>query len=193
MSETINRLYDSADRARQAAEELRGHRLHKFTEVHVTGDGVPADEAAVLAALVKAKVLKAHARQLVPGVLRGGTLVTVHAPFGSAVAARQVLDRHGPIDSGLPDAHDPALWDEAAPMSSFFGVRVLIDHEDSFSRFWSLPILTRQGRATCESLGLPLLSDSSRPYKGLLGLPLLSRNPAPLSSLLGLPLLRAHR
>jgi hypothetical protein len=195
MSQTINRMFATADRANEAAAALRGNRLNRFDEVFVTSaaaSGSTTDE--IVAALMKAYVVKWEARILAAGIKNGGSLVTVHAPFGSAVAATQELERYGPIDSGLPPyVSDLVPWDEAAPLSSALSLPVLVSDNASFSSFWGLPILTRGQRTTGEALGLPEISRSSGPFTGTFGMALLSRNPAPLSSMFGLPLLTAAR
>jgi hypothetical protein len=114
----------------------------------------------------------------------------VHAPFGSAMTAIEILEGYDAIDSGIGDAGSGLTpWDEAAPCSSALGLPVLASNNSSFSQFWNLPLLSRSGGTT-----FPVgLSRSSGPYKGMLGLPLISRKAAPLSSMLGLPLLTKSR
>lgn len=197
MTQTINRMYDSLERARQAAHELQNNRFIRFTEVHVVGPDAGGAEASVdsiVQALMKAYVLRADARVVAPAIQRGHALVTVHAPFGSATTAIEILDNHGPVDSGLVEAEDrPVPWDPATPCSNVIGLPVLLSHEDSFSRFWSVPALTKSGSTTCAALGLPELSSNDGPYTGLLGMPLLSSKATALSSMLGLPVLMTKR
>jgi hypothetical protein len=194
MTQTINRMYDSLDRARQAAHDLRTHRFIRFTEVHVVGPdagGAHASLDGIVQALMKAYVLKADARVVAPAIQRGHALVTVHAPFGTATTAIWILDSHGPVDSGLVETQDRLVpWDEATPCSNVMSLPVLLKHDDSFSRFWSLPELTRAGGTT---LGLPELLSNHGPYTGLLGMPLLSSKGTVLSSMLGLPVLMSKR
>lgn len=201
MTQTINRMYDSLGRANQAAAELRTNRFVRFADVYVTTStgGVGPDGAAgaaalpaegIVAALMKAYVLKAHAKVFAEGIQRGGTLVTVHAPFGTAVDAITILESFGPVDSGVPDDRDPPVpWDEAAPCSSTLGLRVLLPDSATFSRFWNLPVLSRRGGTTCSWLGVRELSDSSKPFTGTFGMALLTNQPTWLSSKLGLPVL----
>lgn len=197
MTQTINRMYDSLDQAQQAAHDLQTNRFIRFTEVHVVGPDAGGPEAStegIVQALMKAYVLKAHAMVFAPGIQRGQALVTVHAPFGSATTAIEILDSHGPVDSGLVETEDrPVPWDDATPCSNVMGLPVLLGHDDSFSRFWSVPALISGGRTTCTSLGLPELSSNDGPYTGLLGMPLLSSKGTALSSMLGLPVLMGKR
>lgn len=193
MTQTIHRMYDSPERANLAADALRASRFERFDEVHVvghSGDGDAASTDVIVAALMKAYVLKAHARVLAEGIRRGGTLVTVHAHFGTADAALTILERHGPIDSGLPEAVDrPLAWDEAAPCSSLLHMPVLLADNATFSRFWNVPPLLKSGATTSSVLGLPEATASSGPFTGSFGLALISDKATILSSLLGLPVL----
>ncbi len=200
MSQTINRMYDSFERASAAAEALLSHRLTRFTLVHVVGPHgrtAPAQGQAALSyddivnELMKAYVLRAHAKVLAKGIERGNSVVTVHAAFGTAVDAIETLEAHGPIDSGLAEPTWPAhAWDDAAPLSSLFGgIAVRSKDPTPFATFWSLPTLVAKGRTTFSGWGLPELSSSAAPLSSSLGLPLLSNKAAPLSGLIGLPLL----
>ena len=194
MSQTIHRMFDSHERASSAAAELRNHRLDRFDDVHVfTSRGPAGAELSVddiVAAMMKGHVLKAHAKVLAQGVKRGSTLVTVHAPFGTAASAIDVLERHGASPSGLPEVKERLrAWDDAAPLSSALSQRVLLDDSATFSRFWNVAPLLKSGATTSSALGMPEISRSSGPYSGAFPLPLLSRKATPLSTMLGLPVL----
>ena len=190
MTQTITRMYDSADRANAAAHDLRHNRVFMFEDVHVIAAGPGANPDGIVDAITKAMVLKAHARVFAEGVKRGSGLVVVHAPFGCAEEALNILARHGPIDSGVPDDREPPIvWDEAAPLSSAFHFPVLMKDSATFSSFWNVPPLLRGGRTTGAGLGLPEIKASRGPYAPTIGLPLLSSKASPLSSMLGLPLL----
>lgn len=190
MTQTIHRMYDSAERAQQAAHALQHNRFIRFAEVHCVGPDAGGQDA-IVQALMQACVLKAHAQVMAPAIERGCGLVTVHAPFGSATTAIEILDEFGPVDSGLREPEDRLTpWDPATPCSHLMGLPVLVNHQDSFSGFWSLPMLSREGGTTSAALGLRELSDNTGPYQGVLGQNLLMDNPAPLSSALGLPLLK---
>jgi hypothetical protein len=204
MSQTINRLFDNPERAAQAAHELRTNRLYPFEQVHVftrhgeAGAAAGAGELsvdAIVAMLMKAYVLKAHARNLAHRIQRGEVLVTVHAPFGSATTALEIFDSHGAIGPGVAADDGDRLkpWDDAAPCSSLLGLPVVLGNDQSFSRFWNVPALTKHGSTTSSAFGIPETTDSSGSYKGFLGLPLISHRAAPLSSMLGLPQLTKSR
>ena len=190
MSQTINRMYETLARANNAAWALRHEG---FTDVHVCSRGAAGSSTdAIIAALTKGLVLKAHAKVYAEGIQHGASLVTVHAPFGTADAATSVLERHGPIDSGVPEPElDMLLWDEAAPCSSAMRVRVLLDDSMTFSRFWNVKPLVKSGKTTSSALGLPESRGSRGPFSGTFGLPLLSK--LMVSSMLGMPLLSKPR
>lgn len=203
MSQTINRMYDNHASATRAAHELRSNRFDRFTAVHVvtrsdvlaqgTGEA-DATIDGIAASIMKGHVLKAHAMVFAERVFRGGTLVTVHAPFGTAVAAMNILDSHGPIDSGVPELKDDIVaWDEAAPCSSALHIPVLLDDSATFSRFWNVPPLLKKAATTFSAFGIPETVDTNGPYRGSFGLPLLSNKPTIFSSMLGLPVLSKPR
>jgi hypothetical protein len=203
MSQTIARMYESHERAEQAAHELRTNRHVGFNEVFVfarsggTGAGTGGAESSldgIVARLMACHVLKAHARGYAAGVLRGGALVVVHAPFGCGAEAERILAEHGPIDSGVAEASDrPMAWDDAAPCSSALHVRVLLDDAHTFSRFWNVAPLVKSAATTFSALGLPEVTSSSGPYTGTFGMPLISKKGTFLSSMLGLPVLMNAR
>lgn len=200
MSQTINRMYDNHESAARAAHELRSSRFDRFTAVHVVTRSAGADAGAdasidgIAASIMKGHVLKAHAVVFAERIRRGGTLVTVHAPFGTAAAAMNILDSHGPIDSGVPELKDDIVaWDEAAPCSSALHMRVLLDDSATFSRFWNVPPLLKKAATTFSALGIPETVAFKGPYAGTFGIPLISQKATILSSMLGLPVLSKPR
>ncbi len=202
MAQLIGRMYDSFERAAQAAAVLRSNDVHHFPDVFVVSRDAGPDAAAaagsspdgLMASLLEAHVLKAHARVYAEGIRRGGTLVVVHARFGTAVLAIDLMEQFGPIDSGVADFKDPPrAWDEAAPCSSVLQLPVLLANSATFSRFWNVPTLLKRAATTFSALGIPELSDTRGPYAGTFGMPLLSPKVTILSSMLGLPLLLKPR
>jgi hypothetical protein len=190
MSQTINRMYDSLERANQAADELKNNRFDRFDDVYVVGGGAGASTDDIVARLMQAFVLKAHAKVFAERIKRGGALVTVHAAFGTAVAAIEILDRHGPVDSGVVETSEPVMaWDDAAPCSSLMHMPVLLADSATFSKFWNVRPLAKHGATTGSALGLPEVSKSSGPFTGTFGMALISKKPTILSSMLGMPLL----
>jgi hypothetical protein len=182
----IVRLYDSAARAAEAVRKLADWGFLD-EDIDVVGpDQAPNDDAAV-AAIAKACVLRSDAAVYARGVRRGGTLVILRAPFGTGGTASDLLDECGPIDAGMAYREArPHGWDDAAPLSSALRMPTGVSSHDSFSAYWSLPLLSRTSRTLCSALGWSELSDSEF---ALFGRPGLSRNAAPFSNALKLPLL----
>jgi hypothetical protein len=199
MSQTIARMYETHERAEQAAHELRTNRFVQFSDVFVFarhgghGAGTAGAESTpdgVVARLMSAHVLKAHAKGYAAGILRGGSLVVVHAPFGCGAEATNILESHDPIDSGVPEARESVVgWDDAAPCSSALHMRVLLDDSATFSRFWNVPPLVKSAATTSSALGLPEASPSKGPFAGTFGMSMISNKATIFSSMLGLPVL----
>ena len=91
MSHEISRMYATGEAAGNAAAELEEEG---FDEVHVVhppvareGSNIPV--SAIAAQIAQGNVLLADARIYAEGVAKGGSLVTVHAPFGSGKKAAQ--------------------------------------------------------------------------------------------------------
>jgi hypothetical protein len=218
MSQTICRMYGSLDAASKAAAALEEEG---FREVHVTsapGDNAAsgdneARKAAVVEELMRAYVLKADALIYAPRILAGGTLVTVHAPFGSALLATEILADFAPIDSGVAEIREPGpVWEEGAPLSSALRIPVLLGKDSKFSTDGGIPLLSQNPTPLSDRIGMNPLSldqdgtakllDEPAPLSKRLGLKILSSpfgtaklldNPAPLSSILALPVLIGER
>jgi hypothetical protein len=191
MPTEINRMYSSQDTARKAAAELREEG---FTDIHVVTP--PTGEAplsAIAAQIAQNRVLLADARIYAKGVAAGGSLVTVFAPFGSGLAAEQILDSHGPIPNGMPEPQPETLWDEATPLSSALMIPLLSDDATPISKIIGFPPLTSPDCSASNVIGMPLLSQNAAPLSSLIGMGLLSKNAAPLSSMLGMPTLKNFR
>lgn len=189
MTQTISRLYGSHDKALRAAAELRRDRIWEG-HVYVAGPADGRTEEVIAAEVMKGYVLRAHARMYAAEISRGGSLVTVHAPFGYGVTAAHVLDKYDPIESAVAGAVQPTRsWDEAAPLSSAIGLPALIKNPTPMSRAWDVRPLIPGRSSVFGNLGLPELVDSRESLSDMLRLPLLSKNPAPFSALFRLPLL----
>ena len=191
MSHEITRLYASQDAARAAAAELREEG---FTDVFVVTppSGSDAPVSAIAAQIAEGRVLLADARIYARGVAAGGSLVTVHAPFGTGMLATTILEEHKPIASGKAEPEPEKLWDEATPLSSALMIPLLNDDATPVSKIIGIAPLTSDTCSASGMVGLPLLTDGSVP-DGRWGMKFLSNNPAPLSSLIGMPLLKPFR
>ncbi len=205
MLEPVVRMYPSERAARDAAAKLRAHAFPQDWTFVIPPPAPDASPEWVETQILAARVLKRRAKVYAEGVRAGKTLVVVHAPFGRAGLAMDVMDEFGPVDTGLKvEEPDAPIWDEGAPLSSALGLPTLLrDSPAPLSALFGLGTKS-EGRswlgflfgeignphfAFSGLLGLPMLSRKAAPLSSALGLPLLSRKAAPLSSALGLPLI----
>jgi hypothetical protein len=208
MTQIISRIYDSRERAAEAVKALKdygfsGLDIHAVLARSSSQGGVtaaPAEIDDLVTSIQKAGIFKSRAEIYADRVRSGGNLVTVHAPFGSAHAATQILDRFDPIDSGVAEEAGASLdWVDAAPLSSALQIPLLLDDPAAFSSAIGLPVLLDyEPRKTSllsspsplsSTIGLPTLSDDATPLSSRIGLSVLSDKAAPLSSSVGLALL----
>lgn len=199
MVQTISRMYATPTQAKRARDELdqQGYQdLHIYTGPVAGEDGAVAaspPRADIISALTKAYILKHHAGAYADRIAKGGSLVTVHALFGTALKAKTILDSHDPIESGVPDPVFPAyVWDDNYPMSSALQLPLLTSTKLPFETMWNVSSLTRSKALFSDWLGLPLLSKAATPFSDAASLPLLSASQTPFSSLLGLPVLTSQ-
>jgi hypothetical protein len=155
--------------ADKAAEDLR---LHGYADVHVFGGAAAATAEAYTDALCKAYVEKAVARVLARGLAAGRGLVVVHTQFGRTAFAEKLLNRHGPVEDGLPDRREAGpRYEDAAPLSSTLQLPVLTRTQHPFEAFSSLPTLTRSGWTFSDALQFGVRAKRAAPLSESLGLP----------------------
>ena len=144
-----------------------------------------AGDEGVLASMIGHGLTQAEAAGCASAVSRGGAVVSVAAPFGSANMATHVLKSFDPGTLlSAPDAAAPDESADPAPFSAAFGWKLLSSGAAPFSGLFDLPVLSKK-----QSPSVNLLEGAPSPFSRSLGLPTLSRNPAPFSSLFKLPLL----
>jgi len=191
MSQTISRMYKTPARAASAKAALE---QEDYSDVHlVSGDSARDSVDEIVAAITKGNILKSYARVYAEGIRKGGSLVTVHAPFGGAARAVRILGKFSPIDSGISEPESHVMpWDEATPMSCILQMPVLLEDPAPFSRFWNVPPLLGGAFSLSSLFGMPLLTEAASRSSSF-GIPLLSSNATPLSSLLGIPTISRPR
>jgi hypothetical protein len=208
MADIITWVYGSYENALTAVNELK---LHRFTDSEITvvsprnTGGTAPDFNAVVNAIAAGWVLKSEAAIYALSVMRGALLVTVRAPFGAGSRAAAILDKHDPVESGVPMREFPRMrpWDDKAPASSLLHMPVLADPDSSLSAILGLPLLAKRGRTLCAVLRMPELVSRASAKAMLLGPAILKgsprimgatviRGPAYLSSALHLRLLLSH-
>lgn len=190
MSQPIVRVYDSVAKAQQAVDALV---LNGFGTdlINMVAPREPAQSPDDIAAAIRAGyVLKGYAKAYAACVQNGLTVLSVRAPFGTGVMVTQLLDEAGPVESGVPEPREVGpTWDEATPLSSALNLPVLAKDNVTFSGFWQMPMVLREGRRSNTSFKVTFRKGSNAaPFSSLIGMPLLSKN-FTFSSLIGMPLL----
>ncbi len=204
----ISRLFDTHVEAMTAVGELKeaGCRDERIHIVSPEAEGVSAP------AIMTLGLSQALATQYAEGVAKGGTLLVVDAPFGTAAAVIEILHRGQPeAVAQVPATEFGTDWRSAAPLSAALGWKVLLDDPTPLSsKFgWSVlsgsqtpkaklsdnpaPLSSAVGWATLSSKAAPLsealgwktLLNDPAPLSAKFGWKTLSNDPAPLSSKLG--------
>ncbi|MEJ1158548.1 hypothetical protein [Prosthecomicrobium sp. N25] len=189
MVQTLCRMYPTNAEAEAAFAELGRYTdyedkfLFSATDP-ATGSALTRD--AVEKAMMGAFIPRAEAQVYAARVAAGHSLVAVHAPFGTALTATTILDRHGPIDSGIPaPAYEPYQYDPRTPFSSVLWLPTLSKTRLPFQKVTGLPTLT-EGPALMTRLLGPLLT-GTKVFTTFM--PMLTRDRTPFSNLLNLPTL----
>lgn len=189
MSQTIVRVYDSEAKAQQAVDALV--RKGFGTDlINLVAPSEPAQSLEDIAAAIRAGyVLKGYAKAYAACVQRGLTVLSMRAPFGTGVVVTRLMDAPGPVPSGVPEQSEAGpTWDEATPLSSALNLPVLAKSGATFSGFWQLPMVMREGERSRTLFSVNFKrGGNAAPFSSLLGLPLLSKKWT-FSSMLGLPL-----
>ena len=207
MTTTISRLYSNAADAQAAVKDLKAHQFgaNEIFVVRPPASG-KANVENLATAIAQGAVPKADAAIYAKGVAKGGTLVTVQAPFGAGAKASGLLDGHNPIPSGVSPGFASGVsfatlwgagrpsrdgrpsgaatsvdWSDAAPLSSWMGWPTRLDDPTPLSSYWSLRVLKGSDDFVSNRWGWSLLKDSSTPLSDKL----LSDSPTPLSDKFG--------
>ncbi len=195
MTQTISRMYGAYDIAARAVEDLKKVGYRHIHVVSTSGGPGIADTShnGIVKALTDGYIWKPHAVEYAKRIGQGGSLVTVHAPWATARRAIKMLDKHGPIDSGVPEPTLPSIaWDDATPMSSALQMPVLMKQKTPMSMVWNVPAVLKNPIKMSACLGMPMLSKHIAPLSSRIGMSLLSKSATPLSSRFGLPLLSSR-
>lgn len=122
----------------------------------------------------------------------GKSIVSVNAPFGTAVDAVKIMEGVKGVDK---DSIGRYLPSDPAPFSAAFGLPVLskasptsmLARSDwTFSSLLGFGLLSNKAAPLSSLFSLPLLTARKKNRKSSFGLPLLSSTAAPLSSLFGM-------
>jgi hypothetical protein len=212
MTQSIIRIYDSESQGSKAAEHLRKEGYADvFQFSSAAGKGAAAARSNLIASMMAAHIWRSHAEAYADRLTKGKSMVLVHAPFGGALNAMNVMDTYQPSETGISEAadDDEYKWDDKAPLSSALhlpvlmknkypaetlsGVSSLTKGKAFLSDLLGIKLLTAGSARKNTSMGLPLLTGAATPLSSAIGMPTLSQNPTPLSSLFGLPVLKKSR
>jgi hypothetical protein len=203
MTQVITRLYANAADAEAAVASLKAQR-YGDKEIFVVGPPAngKASVESLAATIAQAAILKSDAAILAKGVAKGGTLVILHAAFGSGSKAASLLDGHNPIPSGLAaPAQAVQQYNDATPLSSALNWPTLLNNPTPFATFFSFPTLSdpdhlysskpeailslNDPTPLSDRLGKAVLSDSATPLSDKFGWQVLSDDPTPASNKFG--------
>ncbi len=175
----LTRLFTSAARAKAAEDNLLSTGYErKSVRLITSADGHSAAD------LTRHGVASGNAKHYAERIAAGATLLIVEAPFGTAGHATAILNAAGGTEEEPAHTqHETMEWDDATPLSSAFGWKVLSHDPAPLSHALGMGALSKNQNAKAK------LSHNPAPLSSLLGLTLLSGDAAPLSRLLGLPVL----
>ena len=196
MSLSIARMYRSQDEADAVAKELRQNGFNPEV-IHAGAQPAamaPASEGQagdpVRDAIRQAGVARKPAEIFAEHVRRGEALVILEPLFGAGRAATSILDSHDPVEIDLPEeVFETVRPDPAAPLSSWFGWRVLLNDPTPLSNYLKQPVLKSEPASSATLDRIRRESEDPAPLSAKIKMPLLSDNPAPLSSKAGWRLL----
>lgn len=186
MPTTINRMYATKEQAEKALRELKSWDAFSEAKLFTAAAGQTSADALAVA-MKDSFILSYHAKVFADRVAKGSSLVSVHAPFGTAVLATSILDSHSPTDSGVPDPTYPVyIWNDATPFSSALRLPTLSSVRLPFESISAIPSVARSAPRMTAWL-MPLISKARSPFSSSFGLPTLTRSRTPFSSMFGLP------
>jgi hypothetical protein len=190
MAQTICRMYGTRQEAEAALEELR---LNGYDDCFLFAADAGSSQSSLVDAMCRAHILKYHAQVYADRVAKGGALVMLHAEFGMALKATQIMERHQTIDSGVAEPVEARIdWDDSIPLSSALQLPVLLETKYPFEAFWNFPSLIGKGWTLSRLLGMPMRTASPTPLSSSVGMPMLTRGATPFSSLFKLPVLSSR-
>lgn len=214
MAQVIARIYTGADKAASAASAAKSLG-YGDSEVFVCGPTPGASKADFAASLAQAGMGKAEADGCADEIVKGRSVVIVHAAFGGGAKATAALDKFEPIAAPPTKFTSPApkkastnsrlvlsngdLHDDPAPLSRYFNWPTLLNSPTPLSDWLNIPTLrefnsnvklSNDPAPLSTALGLPVLSDDPTPLSTRMGWPVLKDDPTPLSNKLGWPVLK---
>lgn len=185
MTTMISRLYATPQQADMVASDLRRVYFTDYDIQVARADESMTTMADAVAAVRRTGVHRADAQAYAEALGQGATLLTVHAPWGGAAKAIEVMDRHGPLPKPVRQTEYYAGF-SGGPyfLSEMIGWPLLAREPFFFSNFFGtmfrIPLLWRGYRPKVRLMktaglfpGTKLLSGRAMLSKRL-GIPLLS-------------------
>ena len=197
MAQVITRIYAGADKAASAVKEVKALG-YGDSEVFVTNPSAGAAKADVAASLAQAGLGKAEADGVADEVLKGRSVVIVHAAFGGGAKATAALDKFAPIAAPATTISAPAVkakttfsgpkaqidWNDATPLSTWMNWPTLLNSPTPLSDYFKFSVLSDWTFTKVE------LSDDPAPLSKKFGWELLKDDPTPLSKKMNWAVLR---
>ncbi|MEM1229063.1 MAG: hypothetical protein AAGI15_00890 [Pseudomonadota bacterium] len=197
---SIARAFASDVQARNAVAELKEEgfspnaiRVISLAPSQETEEPVTPQEAMAFGYRLRELDVD-KAEDLMDAAINGCSVVLVMAQFGESKAAEVIMDGHNPerLASFIEEYEPMTRWDEAAPLSSAFGLPILIKRTPDpvllkGLTFESIPALTKPGFTF---FGNGVMRDKPAPLSSMFGMKLLSEPKENWNSSFGMPLLK---
>ena len=168
MSTLITRLYQTTQQCGDAIALLKDRGFGDADFTVVTAPAGDTSAAAVTAAIVKAGVAADEAAKYVQGVLGGGAVVVVNAPFGTAAKATATLDKFNPV-AAAPDVYSAPQFGRISTMSRATPTARLLKNNGFFATSLGLPTIIRGGISRSASSGKPFSkATSGKPFSSVI-------------------------
>lgn len=189
MSEPIVRVFETEEQAQSAVDHLvrRGYPRDTINFLKASAEQSGSLET-ITEKIAAGHVLRSRAKVYAEAIRSGRSLVSVRAPFGRAVPARDIMIACAPVSAGARVPLDGLrAWDGGEP-SPFLTTTTLLNNPAPLSQLFGLGTKAFRGKPVFGGLTSPRFALSS-----MIGFPLLGRNSTSLSSAIGLPLLTKSR
>jgi hypothetical protein len=203
MAQVIARVYATEDKAASAVKEVKGLG-YGDSEVFACSPSASASKGDYAASLIQAGMEKAEADAVADDVVKGRSVVIVHAAFGGGVKASAALDKFAPIaapavkpakavaapkrklssPSRGPIFTGETRLEEATPLSTYMNWPTLLSGATPFSDFFKFSVLSDWSFTKVK------LSDNAAPLSKKMGWEVLKEGAAPFSTKLNLRVLK---
>jgi hypothetical protein len=192
MSTLITRIYEAYGDALNAVSELKKNRFgdNAIHLISMAPNDPAQAEMSLEARIAEAGIPAADAAAFAKAVQQGYSLVAVNAVMGAALKATAIVNAHHPL-KGVVECKDyyVSTVQEGAPLSSFFGLPVLLRDPTPFATFWNMPSLVKTSTPLSNFFSIPSLWRQPSSETTFFGFPKLLRSKETLSSWYNLPLL----